>query len=84
MSPATDRGVAVGQWLGGAGDPPRLIAVDTTRAEALLRGRLDGGRSWTDVGAALAPPAPAAGVAVPAGAALVADRHGDRYDARSP
>ncbi|MEV0228377.1 FtsX-like permease family protein [Nonomuraea sp. NPDC050786] len=80
VSPATDRGIAVGQWLGRAGDAPRLIAVDTARAEALLRGRLDDGRSWKDVGAALAPPSPAtgalapsarvAGVPVPAGAAL--------------
>ncbi|WP_431919678.1 FtsX-like permease family protein [Nonomuraea jabiensis] len=70
VSPATDRGVAVGQWLGGAGDPPRLIAVDTTRAGALLRGRLNDGRTWNAVGAALAPPTRAAGVPVPAGAAL--------------
>ncbi|NJP93879.1 permease [Nonomuraea sp. FMUSA5-5] len=70
VSPATDRGIAVGQWLGGAGDPPRLIAVDTTRAGALLRGRLDDGRTWDAVGARLAPPARAAGVPVPAGAAL--------------
>ncbi|MBF8185641.1 permease [Nonomuraea sp. K274] len=70
VSPATDRGIAVGQWLGSAGTAPRLVAVDTTRAEALLRGRLNGGRSWTDVGAALAPPTPATGVAVPVGAAL--------------
>ncbi|QYC44253.1 FtsX-like permease family protein [Nonomuraea coxensis DSM 45129] len=70
VSPATDRGVAIGQWLGGAGDPPRLIAVDTTRAEALLRGRLDDGRTWNAVGALLAPPTRAAGVPVPAGAAL--------------
>ncbi|MGN9788512.1 FtsX-like permease family protein [Nonomuraea sp. ZG12] len=70
VSPATDRGIAVGQWLGGAGDPPRLIAVDTTRAEALLRGRLNDGRTWNAVGAVLAPPTRAAGVPVPAGAAL--------------
>ncbi|MEO3796008.1 FtsX-like permease family protein [Nonomuraea sp. B10E15] len=70
VSPATDRGIAVGQWLGSAGDPPRLIAVDTTRAEALLRGRLDDGRTWNAVGGGLAPPARAAGVPVPAGAAL--------------
>ncbi|WP_433436789.1 FtsX-like permease family protein [Nonomuraea sp. CA-141351] len=70
VSPATDRGIAVGQWLGGAGGAPRLVAVDTTRAEALLRGRLNDGRSWTDVGAALAPPTRAVGVPVPAGAAL--------------
>ncbi|WP_346115531.1 FtsX-like permease family protein, partial [Nonomuraea maheshkhaliensis] len=70
VSPATDRGIAVGQWLGGAGDPPRLIAVDTTRAGALLRGRLNDGRTWNAVGAALAPPGRADGVPVPAGAAL--------------
>ncbi|MFC4533813.1 FtsX-like permease family protein [Sphaerisporangium dianthi] len=69
-SPATDRGVAVGQWLGNGGDTPRLVAVDTTRAGTLLRGRLDGDRGWTGVGAALAPQARAVGLAVPAGAAL--------------
>ncbi|WP_233624858.1 ABC transporter permease [Actinoplanes sp. ATCC 53533] len=71
VSPATDRAVVVGQWLGAAGEAPRLVAVDTTRAAALLRGRLDGGRSWAGVGAALAPPARTTGVAVPAGAAVV-------------
>ncbi|GAA2207616.1 hypothetical protein GCM10009850_030740 [Nonomuraea monospora] len=81
VSPALDRGVAVGQWLGGAGDPPRLVAIDATRAGELLRGRLDGGRTWAEVGAALAPPTLAedadpvppdrvAGVSVPVGAAL--------------
>ncbi|MEJ3746650.1 FtsX-like permease family protein [Actinomycetes bacterium KLBMP 9797] len=70
VSPATDRGIAVGQWLGTAGDAPRLVAVDATRAGAVLRGRLDGGRGWTDVGARLAPPTRATGVAIPAGAAL--------------
>lgn len=70
VSPATDRGIAVGQWLGNAGDVPRLVAVDTTRAEALLRGRLNDDRGWRNVGAALAPRTRATGVAVPAGAAL--------------
>ncbi|WP_433177160.1 FtsX-like permease family protein [Actinoallomurus sp. CA-150999] len=70
VSPAVDRGIAVGQWLGNAGDVPRLVAVDTTRAEALLRGRLNDGRSWRNIGAALAPRTRAAGVAVPASAAL--------------
>ncbi|MEO3743098.1 FtsX-like permease family protein [Plantactinospora sp. B5E13] len=71
VSPAVDRGIAVGQWLGTAGEAPRLVAVDTTRADALLRGRLDGDRSWTEVGAALAPPARVTGLAIPAGAPLV-------------
>jgi len=70
VSPATDRGIAVGQWIGSAGDPPRLVAVDTARAGSLLRGRLDGERTWAGVGAALAPPAAVDGITVPAGAAL--------------
>ncbi|MEV0352817.1 FtsX-like permease family protein [Nonomuraea sp. NPDC050680] len=70
VSPATDRGVAVGQWLGNAGDVPRLVAVDTTRAASLLRGRLNDGQRWTDVGAALAPPTRATGVPVPKRAVL--------------
>jgi hypothetical protein len=70
VSPATDRPVPVGQWVGGADDAPRLVAVDTRRAGQLLRGRLDDGRTWGGVGAALGPPAPVGGVGVPAGAAL--------------
>ncbi|MEG3632689.1 FtsX-like permease family protein [Micromonospora palythoicola] len=71
VSPALDRGTAVGQWLGTAGDAPRLVALDTSRAHALLRGRLDGDRTWPDVAALLAPPTRVTGVAVPAGAPLV-------------
>ncbi|MBP2707513.1 permease [Microbispora sp. RL4-1S] len=70
VSPATSRGIAVGQWLGAAGDAPRLVAVDTARAEDLLRGRLTDGRGWTDLGASLAPSTGVTGVPVPAGAAL--------------
>ncbi|BCJ61842.1 FtsX-like permease family protein [Micromonospora endophytica] len=70
-SPALNRGTAVGQWLGTAGDPPRLVAVDTTRADALLRGRLDHGRTWAEVGARLAPPTRVTGLAIAAGAPLV-------------
>ncbi|MGI5240236.1 permease [Dactylosporangium sp. CA-139066] len=71
LSPAVNRGIAVGQWLGSAGATPRLIAVDTAHAGPVLRGRLDGERTWSDVGAALAPPGPAAGIAVRAGATLL-------------
>lgn len=71
VSPALNRGTAVGQWLGGAGDAPRLVAVDTTRADALLRGRLDNDSGWADVGATLAPRTRVTGLAVPAGAPLV-------------
>ncbi|MDR7274595.1 ABC transporter permease [Catenuloplanes atrovinosus] len=66
----TDRPVSVGQWLGSGGDAPRLVAVDTAHAGELLRGRLDGGRTWGDVGAALTPPPAPAGVPVPAGTAI--------------
>ncbi|WP_433317262.1 permease [Micromonospora sp. CA-269861] len=71
VSPALDRGTTVGQWLGNAGDAPRLVAVDTTRADALLRGRLDGDRGWADVGTRLAPRTRVTGLAIPKGAPLV-------------
>ncbi|MEU1589104.1 permease [Micromonospora sp. NPDC005710] len=71
VSPALNRGTTVGQWLGSNGEAPRLVAVDTTRADALLRGRLDDDGNWADVGATLAPPTRATGLAIPAGAPLV-------------
>ncbi|SCF28168.1 permease [Micromonospora chokoriensis] len=71
VSPVLNRGTSVGQWLGTAGDAPRLVAVDTTRADGLLRGRLDSDSGWADVGAALAPRTRAAGLAVPTDAPLV-------------
>ncbi|MET8231295.1 FtsX-like permease family protein [Micromonospora sp. NPDC005298] len=71
VSPALNRGTTVGQWLGTAGDAPRLVAVDTTRADALLRGRVDGDRGWADAAATLAPRTRVTGLAVPAGAPLV-------------
>ena len=55
VSPATRRPVPVGQWVGEPGEPPELVAVDTARAGRLLRGTLPEGRTWTGVGAALAP-----------------------------
>ncbi|MEH0930824.1 FtsX-like permease family protein [Micromonospora sp. CPCC 205558] len=71
VSPALNRGTTVGQWLGTAGKAPRLVAVDATRADALLRGRLDNDRVWVDVGATLAPRTRVAGLPVPTGAPLV-------------
>ncbi|GAB7038867.1 MULTISPECIES: FtsX-like permease family protein [Catenuloplanes] len=70
VSAVTTRPVAVGQWLGTGGDAPRLVAVDTTHAAEVLRGRLDGGRTWAGAGATLAPPPVPAGRPVPAGAAI--------------
>jgi hypothetical protein len=64
VSPAANRPLAIGQWLGGPGDPPRLVAIDTTHAGQLLRGRLP---DWDSVTGGLAPDGPAGGVPVPAG-----------------
>ncbi|MFI5954811.1 FtsX-like permease family protein, partial [Cryptosporangium sp. NPDC051539] len=63
VSPVTVRNVAVGQWLGGSGDPPQLIALDTRRAAGVLRGRTDG--SWVEAVRGLPPKAPVSGPALP-------------------
>jgi hypothetical protein len=50
VRPAADRGVAVGQWLGGTGEPPRLIAV---RGPAVTPGiPVTAGRTLTVTGRA--------------------------------
>ena len=69
VSPAAHRGVSIGQWVG-VSDPPRLVAVDTRRAGRLLRGRIDRGRTWAQVGAVLAAPAAVPGFPVAPRAAL--------------
>ncbi len=68
ITPAVDRTVQVGQWFGDSDNPPRLIAVDATRAGSLLRGRLPTGTSWAGVGARLAPAGPVSGLALRPGA----------------
>ncbi|WP_198153902.1 FtsX-like permease family protein [Catenuloplanes japonicus] len=70
VSPVSDRPVSIGQWLGTGGDAPRLLAIDTTHAGDLLRGRLGDGRTWAEAGAGLAPADELAGLPVPAGAAV--------------
>ncbi|BBH67623.1 hypothetical protein ACTI_43080 [Actinoplanes sp. OR16] len=77
VSPAVDRGVSVGQWLGGDGAAPRLVAVDADRAGSLLRGRLDEGRTWADVGAKLAAPPAAPGIPLTAVPTLTGTASGD-------
>ena len=67
VSPVTERPVALGRFVGDAGNPPQLVALDTRRAGALLRGRLENGVTWSDIGRSLAPGAPVRGVALPAG-----------------
>ena len=64
ISPVTDRGVIVGRWVGDAGEIPRVVAVDTRQAGALLRGRPATGTTWSKVGARLAPDSPVTGVAL--------------------
>ncbi|MEV6349764.1 FtsX-like permease family protein [Actinoplanes sp. NPDC051851] len=70
VSPVVNRGIPVGQWLGGSGAAPRLVAVDMTRASSLLRGRLDGGRTWSSVATGLIPARPATGIEIPADATI--------------
>ncbi|MEV0897187.1 FtsX-like permease family protein [Actinoplanes sp. NPDC049802] len=72
VAPTTNRGVAVGQWLGGNGEPPRLVAVDGHRTGTLLRG---GGEDWSAVGARLVPATAAAGIAVPNGSRITVTGH---------
>jgi hypothetical protein len=53
VSAVTARPVALGQFVGERQAAPQLVAVDAQQAGALLRGRLDGGRRWGEVGDAL-------------------------------
>ncbi|MCE0537180.1 hypothetical protein LWF15_16890 [Kineosporia rhizophila] len=59
VSPAMSRNVIVGNWLGGTGDPPQLVAVNTASAE--LRGRPPEGKTWPGVTRELAEPGPVTG-----------------------
>ncbi|MBU2665036.1 ABC transporter permease [Actinoplanes bogorensis] len=68
VSPVARQNIVVGQWLGGPGSSPRLVAVDTRHSADLLRGRLDAGRDWSGVTRGLAPATPVTGVALPRGA----------------
>jgi len=63
VSPVAEHTVAVGQWLGGAGAAPRLLALDTGKAAAVLRGRGD----WPAVAKPLIPAAPVAGIPLAGG-----------------
>ncbi|MBZ5740467.1 FtsX-like permease family protein [Nocardioides mangrovi] len=74
VSPVIDRPLTLGSYVGQKGEPPVLVAVDTTQAGTLLRGRLEGGRSWAQVGAGLAPTEPVQGIHLPAdGAGIEVD-----------
>lgn len=69
LSPVAVRNVSVGQWLGDPGSAPQLVALDTRRADALLRGRTDG--TWAAVTKALAPSTEVTGPELPRGATPV-------------
>jgi hypothetical protein len=66
LVPVTDREIA----LGAVGDDTalsetRMVAVDTARADELLRGRLVAGSTWSELTSGLAPDEPVAGIALP-------------------
>lgn len=67
-APVTNRGVGLGSRASGtATGPTRLVALDTTRADDLLRGRLPAPQRWSDLTEGLAPDLPAGGVRIPPG-----------------
>ena len=67
-SPVTHRTIGVGAWSGsasaGGSGGAVLVAVDTTRASTLLRGRLPAGETWAGLTAGLAPSTPVASVPI--------------------
>ncbi|GAA2577252.1 hypothetical protein GCM10010435_61770 [Winogradskya consettensis] len=75
VSPAADRGLAIGQWIG-AGTPPRLVAADTTHANELFRGRVPGDQDWATLTRGLAPGGPVHGVPLPAGSSFAVSATG--------
>lgn len=64
LTPVARRTVALGSRPGSS----TLVAVDAARADAVLRGRLDGGATWGRLLAPLVPARPAGGVDAPDGA----------------
>ncbi|RZS91706.1 hypothetical protein EV189_0953 [Motilibacter rhizosphaerae] len=80
VSPVTARPVIVGGWAGQPGVTPRLVAVDTTRAGALLRGRLDAAGGWAAVGRRLAPDRPVRGIALDSGTSTLTGSAGPGVD----
>jgi hypothetical protein len=71
VSPVTARPLTLGTFLGTPGDPPELVAIDSRHASTFLRGRLDGGATWSDIGDRLRPSDGVRGVPLPAGGAGV-------------
>jgi hypothetical protein len=67
-SSVVHRPIVLGRYVGDAGAPPQLLAVDSRRAGVLLRGRLDHGRTWSGIGDLLAPGARVVGSDLSSGA----------------
>lgn len=65
------RPLTLGRYVGEEGSRPALVALDTRRSGALLRGRAGPGQTWEDVSAGLAPSEPVTGISVPDGGAGV-------------
>jgi hypothetical protein len=76
VSRVLQQNVPVGQYLGGAGDAPRLVALNTRDAGTLLRGRLPDALTWGQVGAQLTPKETVAGVRPAAGGELALTAQG--------
>lgn len=69
LSPVTARAIPLGRFVGSDGAAPRLLAFNTHLADEVLRGPADGGRSWAEVCAGLAPREPVSGIALSPGSA---------------
>lgn len=65
VSPVIHRPLALGRYVGRQGSRPVLVAVDSRRAGALLRGRLGTGQSWSGIAHELSPADPAPGLPLP-------------------
>ena len=65
VSPVANRNVVLGRFVGERGAAPVLVAIDSQRGGALLKGRLDPGRSWASVTAPLAPGPAVEGLPLP-------------------
>jgi hypothetical protein len=65
VSAVIHRPLTLGRYVGQEGSRPVLVAVDTRKAGALLRGRTDPGRTWAHIGADLLADEPVAGLPLP-------------------
>lgn len=84
VGPVTDRPIALGSRVAAAeGDATtRLLAIDTSQAAALLRGRLPDGATWADLTAGLAPATSVVGPSVEAAEGIRLTLTGDVTDQR--